>query len=328
MKQTGLTLIELMLSMVLGLMLLAGVSSLFQANKQTFRSNQSLSQIQESVRSTFGILSRELRQTGYTKCGNGNRIASILNSTANENLYKWRGIYGVDKNEALAPVAIGTGVGQRVADTSAILVQGLQELGYSIAKHDTTGQFILNGSTMPFQVNDILMVCDYSQASIFQVNSISGNKLSYTKATANPGNCQLGLGLPGGCSNTPFYIAYSPNSSIERLVSSIWYVGNNGRTDEGGRSLYRMRLTNQGQIVTEEVVAGINDLEISYHIKDKDNWNKASEVYAISSGWDKVDGLKLRLSVISMNNNTGGNRGDGRLERTFTQTIALRNRQL
>ena len=56
MKQTGLTLIELMISMVLGLMLLAGVSSLFQANKQTFQSNQSLSQIQESVRTTFGIL--------------------------------------------------------------------------------------------------------------------------------------------------------------------------------------------------------------------------------------------------------------------------------
>ena len=326
MKQTGLTLIELMISMVLGLMLLAGVSSLFQANKQTFQSNQSLSQIQESVRTTFGILSRELRQTGYTKCGNGNNVASILNSTANENLYKWRGIYGVDKNVALAPIVTGTGVGERVADTSAILVQGLQELGYSVAKHDTTGQFILNGSTMPFQVNDILMVCDYSQASIFQVNAVSGNKLSYTKASANPGNCQLGLGLPGGCANTPFYIAYSPNSSIERLVSSIWYIGNNGRTEEGGRSLYRMRLANQGQVLTEEVVAGITGLDIDYHLKDKNSWNTAAEVTAITNGWQQVDGLKLRLSVISANSNVGGNRNDGRLQRTFTQTIALRNR--
>ena len=328
MKQTGLTLIELMLSMVLGLMLLAGISSLFQANKQTFYSNQSLSQIQESVRTTFGILSRELRQTGYTKCGNGNKIATILNTSANENLYKWRGIYGVDKNVALEPVTIGTGVGERVANTSAILVQGLQELGYSIAKHDTTGQFTLNGSTMPFQVSDILMVCDYSQASIFQVNSISGNKLTYNKSTATPGNCQLGLGLPGGCSNTPYYIAYSPNSSIERLVSSIWYIGNNGRTEEGGRSLYRMRLVNQGQIITEEVVAGINDLDINYHIKNQDSWKTAADIAAISNGWNQVDGLKLRLSVISTNSNAGSTRSDGRLQRTFTQTIALRNRQI
>ena len=110
------------------------------------------------------------------------------------------------------------------------------------------------------------------------------------------------------------------------MVSSIWYIGNNGRTEEGGRSLYRMRLANQGQVLTEEVVAGITGLDIDYHLKDKNSWNTAAEVTAITNGWQQVDGLKLRLSVISANSNVGGNRNDGRLQRTFTQTIALRNR--
>ena len=82
------------------------------------------------------------------------------------------------------------------------------------------------------------------------------------------------------------------------------------------------------QIITEEVVAGINDLDINYHIKNQDSWKTAANITAISNGWDQVDGLKLRLSVISTNSNAGSTRSDGRLQRTFTQTIALRNRQI
>ncbi len=331
MKQYGLSLIELMISIVLGLLLLAGIANLFQANRQTFQSNQGLFKIQESVRTAFELISRDLRQAGFTKCGNGNRVASVLNATTNTQLLTWLGFYGVDAGTELAPVVTGSGVAQRVAGTSAILVQGMQNGVRSLAMHDpSTATFTLNSSTngLNFVAGDVLMVCDYNQASIFQASNATATSIKYGVNVGSPGNCQTGLGLPGGCGTTSNYIAYSPNSSIARLMSTIWYVGRNGRSDGGGSSLYRVRLGDGGVTLTEEIVAGIADLQITYHRRDTDSWDTAASL--TTANWSIVDAVRLNLKVVSTDTSVTSNptTNSNLMERSLTQIIALRNRVL
>lgn len=332
MRQYGFNLIELMISLVIGLFIMAGVISLFLSNRQTFQSNQGLFQIQESMRMAFEILSRDLRHTGFTPCGNQNKVANVLNvSTANGNLLEWVGLRGVDGNTAIAPVTTGTGIGERIAGTSAILVQGVQGSDRSVQLHTTLGtsSFTLFPDTSTnFAAGDILMVCDFQQASLFQVSTATANTVNYVVGGGLiPGNCQIGLGLPGRCPPTPAFITYNPNANLSRFMSSIWYVGNNGRAEEGGRSLYRIRVAAAGAIVTEEIVAGVRDLQITYHRRNTNSWDTAATISA-ANAWNNIDALTLQMTLVSAEANVSsdGSINEGRLQRSFTQTIALRNR--
>ncbi|MGH8148337.1 MAG: PilW family protein, partial [Rhodanobacteraceae bacterium] len=77
---TGFTLVELMVAMVLGLIVIAGVTSVFLSGQQSFRTNGALADVQDSSRIAFELMARDIRQAGLTGCNSTNdRIADILN---------------------------------------------------------------------------------------------------------------------------------------------------------------------------------------------------------------------------------------------------------
>jgi len=63
--QRGLTLVELMVSLGLGLLLIAAVGSLYLGGSQTFRAGQDSARIQEAGRYALDIIGRSLRRAGY-----------------------------------------------------------------------------------------------------------------------------------------------------------------------------------------------------------------------------------------------------------------------
>ncbi len=63
--QTGLSLVELMVALVVGLLLLGGVIEIFVANKQTYRVADTSARIQENARFVAEILGHHIRMTGY-----------------------------------------------------------------------------------------------------------------------------------------------------------------------------------------------------------------------------------------------------------------------
>ncbi|PCI20615.1 MAG: hypothetical protein COB62_04440 [Piscirickettsiaceae bacterium] len=64
-KQSGLTLVELMVAMVIGLLLMAGVLQVFTANQQTYRVTENLSRVQENGRFAVDIINRFVRKAGF-----------------------------------------------------------------------------------------------------------------------------------------------------------------------------------------------------------------------------------------------------------------------
>ncbi|WP_018717328.1 PilW family protein [Arhodomonas aquaeolei] len=64
-RERGLTLIELMIALVLGLMLSAGAVQLFIANKQSYRLQDALARVQENGRFAMQRLGRDVRMAGY-----------------------------------------------------------------------------------------------------------------------------------------------------------------------------------------------------------------------------------------------------------------------
>jgi type IV pilus assembly protein PilW len=67
-RQRGLSLIEILVSLMISLFLIAGVIQLFISSKQTYRSYDALSRLQENGRFALEAMSRDVRMAGFTGC--------------------------------------------------------------------------------------------------------------------------------------------------------------------------------------------------------------------------------------------------------------------
>ena len=62
---SGFTLVELMISLVLGLIMISGTIQIFVSNKSTYRYQQNISVLRENARFSIGLLSQTARMAGY-----------------------------------------------------------------------------------------------------------------------------------------------------------------------------------------------------------------------------------------------------------------------
>ena len=72
-RQRGLSLVELLIAMTLGLVLTLGASAVFLAGQRNLALNEELSRRQERLRFAKEWLARDLRQLGYLGCGTRNK---------------------------------------------------------------------------------------------------------------------------------------------------------------------------------------------------------------------------------------------------------------
>ena len=68
--QSGMTLIEIMIALLIGAFLLGGVLQIFVSSKQTNRMQENLSRLQENGRFAMNFLTKDIRMAGYWGCLN------------------------------------------------------------------------------------------------------------------------------------------------------------------------------------------------------------------------------------------------------------------
>jgi type IV pilus assembly protein PilW len=324
--QRGVTLVELMVAMVLGLLVVAGAVSLTVANRRSYSTNEGLSQVQESGRTAFELLARDVRQAGILGCDNRGRIANVLDPAGGFWWQTWFGVRGF--GGALAGAApFGTARGERVAGTDALQTQGLQGAGMTVATHATTSQTITVNGARDAVVNDIMVICDFDHATIFQVRGLVGaTSFTHTNGGSGPGNCSNGLGFPTVCTVGGTAHAFLRNSLVAPLSATEWYIGQSGRTTDTGRSLFRRRLTRGGAVAMEELVTDVTDMQIRYRTDSGTAFVPAATLS--TADWSTVVAARISLRVDSGDRNitTTPTANSGRISREFNQVFALRNR--
>lgn len=265
--QRGLTLIELMIAMTLGLLLILGVSNIFLSNQQAFRASENLAGVQENSRIAFELLSREVREAGSNPCG-ALVIVNALNPSGTATIAdSWTTpVRGFDNSQAYAAVPFGSATGNRVANTDAILlVSGSANSNANIVEHTIkSAQFKVSSTDHGLKDNDIAMVCNNKVASIFQVTNASDSNVTivHNSGTGTPGNCTKGLGMRDpatlNCSKPLGYLEDFTGGSFVIFKAGFWYIGNNSR---GGRSLFRYSPADGS---TDEMVDNVTDMQIDY----------------------------------------------------------------
>ncbi|MGF2736542.1 PilW family protein [Marinobacter sp. DUT-1] len=220
--QRGLSLVELMISMTLGLILMAGIVQIFVTNKQSFTLSGAVANVQESGREGAMILGREIRNADYWGCiSAATSVQNNLNSASAGDLLDFsRGLEIYPDTETNNAIVDGSHV---------ILLRGISgapEVGVDkVPAPDAASLHVTDASS--FTEGDILLVTDCENANIFQATTVNakGNDL----INHNEGNKVS----PGNAIKT-MPKKYTENAKIYRPSVTRYSVQ---ADDQGRRSL-------------------------------------------------------------------------------------------
>ncbi|UZG43360.1 PilW family protein [Caldimonas thermodepolymerans] len=335
-RMQGLTLVELMVAIVLGLLILGGVISIFVSNRQAFRTTEELSRMQENARTAFELMARTLREAGGSACGANLPTAQVINSSAQTAwLADWMqgGLRGYGPNQAFPAKAFGSNPAQRVAGTPAlVMMHGDGNTAFQIVSHDPAAKSFTVGATgHGFATGDILLACDYLQAAIFQTTAAdpADTDIAYDAGGAlSPGNCTSNLGLTPAnesvqCPSVGGVHTFT-TGQLMRLSAEAWYVGNYQREDgRAGRALYRVRLGSQGNVETEELIEGVEDLKLEYLLRNGSSLATSYVEAGSVTDWTQV--VSVRVTLTFQGTERTGTDGQA-LRRQSIHVIGLRNR--
>lgn len=363
--QTGISLVELMVSMTIGLMLMAGVVQVIVNSKRTFLLQEEISHIQENARFAINFLSRDIMMSGfYGMCtGQASKVANTLDST--DVFYQGNAIVGYegDGNTTSFPSAISADVDPD-ADAFVISYGGVDSI-LGVTRHNPTSATFFVAENHDIDDCEVLIAASAScqQISIFQAtNTNSANRtiVHNTGGSCGPGNCEKDLFGNFDCSDTsgaqtdPF----GSDTEIFRYHADAYYIGESA-AGAGIPALFRERLSGEN-MQAEELVQGVADMEVVYGVDTGDDssggigvqedgiadrYYTADQITVTTAtaatgwvGWDRV--VSVRISLLLRSNNAvlpagetspvleGGTSTDNHMYKTMTTTIKLRNRGL
>ncbi len=300
--QTGLSMIEIMIAMVLGAFLLGGVLQIFSSSKQTYRVQEGMSRLQENGRFAMDFITKDIRNADFWGCLK-NGLTDINKNLNGADAFP-QGVNG--SNDA----------GLNASDT--LIMRSAIDSGVTVQPpfDKTITTFSANNGLTH---GDILLVSDCNTGDIFQVDTsaVSGS------SPPTPGNSATSLSK-----------VYAGNASIYRVGTIIYSIQNGA---SGQPALFRQINNN----AATELVEGIENLQIRYG-EDTDADGTPDYYVTANNvvDMDQVVSIRVTLLARTIADNLAGQPvaytyngvtttpADRRLRRVFTSTIAVRNRLL
>ena len=355
----GLSLVELLVSMVIALVVLAGVIQSFVASKQSFIQESEVAYIQENARFAVDLISRDIRQAGSWGCSGSGNMANAYDGDL-DSLVKSTAIEGFEGGVSTLPAYLTNAD----TNTDALIVRyGDTNNAQTVDQHTTPSAIVL-ASSAAYSVGEIMVLSDANcdQAGIFAASAINGQTVSHAvnsdnctgmlSGTFECGNCTSSSdcddGSVGDVMATGNDALYSAGSMLLPFVGHAYFI-NESTFDSNLPSLHRVSITTTGGVpTTEELVSGIEDMQISYGVDNDIVADGQANRYFTADqipddrataaggniGWDRVVSIRIQLVMRSRNivlpqNNTtaylGNTPADRFLRQIVSTTVQLRN---
>lgn len=349
-KQQGLSLIELMIAITLGLILITGVLQVFMSSKTVYTTQQALSRIQETGRLAVDFLARDIRMAGYMGCASRSSEMKVSNMLNNKTSYQYdftTAIKGytaanLPANHGLSPLP--------KANTDFFVLRGAYGSGVEVNKNNMSGQLFAtltgteagacsDGSNRVSGIcrGDILVVTDCTKARVFQATNVTSSgtdaNVVHSGAGYTPGNADSSWGGNSGNDDEKF----KPGSEILAASNITYFIA----TGTSGRpSLWQN--TNG---VNLELLEGVEDMSVRYGVDSNedyvpDNYLSAGQIIN-AADWEKVVSLRVELLVASIDDgvlpemqtysfdgedDVTPDPTDRRLRQVFSTTVGIRSR--
>jgi len=362
-QQQGMTLIELMIAMVLGLLISAAVIQLFVNNKQTYRITQSQTQLQNNARFALSELSKTIRSSGFTGCRAVERINVhvIASAPASAAMEASTTITG---NDSWPANTTSNNFGLVKEGSDVINVQRAESCGATLEGDLASANADIKvhyPNTCNLQANQVLMISDCTDAHIFKTTGVTNidadSKQKIVYAVNNDSSTKVNeadyfcKGYPdpkasGSCTSLgKDDKLYGTDAEIYNFISESYFI----RDDSNGNAalwVYNNNsvkdTANPGTLNPRIMVEGISDMQIDYGVDDNNDdvidSYKTAQTVTTNDEWHKVISAKLSLLVETQETNLRLNdheltyngvtttEDDGRIRRIYNTTIGIRNR--
>ena len=334
--QHGLTLIEVMISVTISLILLAGVMQIFTSSRQTYTVQDSMGRLQENGRFALSFLTRDVRNGDYWGC--------LPNATSIVNNVTGGGGFG----------AVVTGIAGTDGPLDTITVAMATPLNISVVAPFRADSAATLSVTSPNTLTQgrIVILSNCTSGDIFQISNANpgpgnGNIVANIGAATVPGNTFI---TPvAACGGTNCLSARYGGDAQMLTTQIITYSIANDPANENEPTLFQS--VNGGAAVA--LVEGVENMQILYG-EDLDprpitvpptplnvaNFSANRYVPAGTAGLIMANVVSVRIGLVlrtKQNNlstvvqpfNFNGavvTPADRRLRRVFSTTIGLRNR--
>lgn len=362
-RQRGVTLVELMVALLLGLVLTGGFIQVFMSNRVTYQFNEGLSRLQENGRFAIDTLNFRTRMAGYYGCLSEIAIFNNLNDAGTLPFNFAEGLAGfeADGSDVGETVVAGSSnpanstneddwtpslpseLDGRVTPGSDVLViRNISAASHALRSPFSDGDEVsVTASAAEYGVGDIAVVSDCQKASIFQITTVTTEganeiKVAHAGGGENPGNA-------GALATWDTDQTYSAGAELMRAETYVYFVGAAAAGEPPGLVQGRLRTTGAGtaELVFEELVESVETMQVLYGL-DSDGDGAVNEYEPADGVGDWTEVVAVRIGLLlrapdeygpevdeaeyAVNGTTFDPADDRRVRQVFTTTIALRNR--
>jgi len=339
MKEKGFTIVELMVSLLLGVMLLVVIGNLFVSHKRSYGVQEGLARIQENGRYTKYLMTRDLRMSSFQGCNN---IANtpphnlITTPAGNQSLTADNAIRGFEASGAVwsptlptwltSKITAGTNI---VPGTDVVIIRRLSAQSVYLSANMPLDSASINvPNQVSFKDGDVLFITDCGNTNVFKATA-GTTATSISHSTANNISNRLAK-------------AYQMDAQVGKLLTFAYYIKDTGRTNRSGLpilSLFRQDIEGNEQ----ELVEGMENLQITYGLDTNsdgsvDTYSTANAI-STANRWPQVISINIAAllnSVDEINNKpqaytflgASTTPADRMLRREWDSYIKVRNRDL
>lgn len=266
-RQTGLTLIELMIALALGLLLVAALGYLFIGNRQTYRAQDNIARVQENGRYAMEVLGQDLRMVGYIGCGALGEAA--MNSTA----------AGAGAMAPPTPASVLGGTeGGSGADTLSLMRVDGRGAVLTAAMANAAAEVPIPASPRQYAAGTHFLIADCLNADLFR------NSAEVAAGATSIAHAAAALNTSANLSK-----AYGADALVFPFEGLTYRIQNN---PAGNPALYR-----DVNGAAQEVVENVKDMQIVYGVdSDGDGAVNAYVTADNVADWARV--LAVRVSLL------------------------------
>ena len=310
--QRGLSLVELMIAITLGMVAVAGAISIYLANRISYKLVEGAARVQENARFAVELMGRDLREAGGIVCG-GNLIQeNVLSSTPQA---KWwgdwsAGLTGYESGTDLPSpdlAARGTAQGKRKIGTDAVIIWSASTAPSSMLTQASSGTQFTVFPAQTAAKDTVFTACDDSRVSTFTLSQAASTTVTATQTPST---------------------AIKQGGFVNQLNASAWYICV-GKNTSSPYSLCREGLDSGATSSAEEILENVTDMQITYLQGDGNGTPTGTDYVAATTGtnWANVLAVRVVLTLVtpdSVGLSTSG--ASQALTQDFPFTVAIRRR--